>query len=107
MGIPRTQQAAGTRPLRRPQGWLRRARKLLLVASLGLGAGLCASPSGPATVWAEGDVAHLERQLGSATDFKVRVQAALELGKQRSRGSRIALERALKDESSAVRAASA
>jgi hypothetical protein len=93
--------------VQRPKRWLRRARRLLLVASLGLGAGLCASPSGPATVWAEDDVAHLERQLISADDFKLRVHAALELGRQRSRGSRIALERALKDQSAAVRAASA
>jgi hypothetical protein len=59
-------------------------------------------------VWAEdGDSSRLEQQLGTAKDFRIRVQAALELGKRKSTGARLALERALGDDSSAVRAASA
>lgn len=49
----------------------------------------------------------LLQKVSSAPDFRVRVQAALELGKTKSRASRIALETALDDENAAVRAAAA
>src|SRR5690606_28467364 len=48
----------------------------------------------------------LVEQLG-AKDFRVRVRAALELGKDGSDRARVALEKALDDKSAAVRAASA
>lgn len=47
------------------------------------------------------------RDLATASDFRVRVAAALALGKSKSPGARPALERALGDEHAAVRAAAA
>ncbi|HEX3596064.1 MAG TPA: HEAT repeat domain-containing protein [Polyangiaceae bacterium] len=49
----------------------------------------------------------LIQKLEGGADFRVRVQAALELGKTRGTSSRIALEGALDDENAAVRAAAA
>src|SRR5262245_42335090 len=49
----------------------------------------------------------LIQKLDQGADFRVRVQAALELGKTRGSASRAALEAALDDENSAVRAAAA
>jgi hypothetical protein len=49
----------------------------------------------------------LIQKLDQGGDFRVRVQAALELGKTRGTESRVALEAALDDENSAVRAAAA
>jgi len=49
----------------------------------------------------------LIQKLGDGADFRVRVQAALELGKTRGSSSRVALEEALDDENAAVRAAAA
>jgi len=49
----------------------------------------------------------LLQKVSSAPDFRVRVQAALELGKTKGRAARIALESALDDENAAVRAAAA
>ncbi|HEX4336978.1 MAG TPA: HEAT repeat domain-containing protein [Polyangiaceae bacterium] len=49
----------------------------------------------------------LIQKLDSGPDFRVRVQAALELGKTHGTTSRIALENALDDENAAVRAAAA
>jgi plasmid stability protein len=49
----------------------------------------------------------LIQKLDQGADFRVRVQAALELGKTRGAASRAALEAALDDENSAVRAAAA
>jgi hypothetical protein len=46
-------------------------------------------------------------RLHNAADFRVRVQAALELGKSRDQAARVALERALGDSSVSVRAAAA
>jgi hypothetical protein len=47
------------------------------------------------------------QKLAEGSDFRVRVQAALELGKTRGSASREALETALDDENAAVRAAAA
>ncbi len=52
-------------------------------------------------------IADLVQKLSQSSDFRVRVQAALELGKARSRESCVALEAGLDDENAAVRAASA
>ncbi|HVU01993.1 MAG TPA: HEAT repeat domain-containing protein [Polyangiaceae bacterium] len=52
-------------------------------------------------------VADLIQKLAQGSDFRVRVQAALEIGKTRGRASRLALEAALDDENAAVRAAAA
>lgn len=52
-------------------------------------------------------VSDLVQRLASGTDFRVRVQAALELGKRPGEASRRALERALDDGNAAVRAAAA
>ncbi|HVW24196.1 MAG TPA: HEAT repeat domain-containing protein [Polyangiaceae bacterium] len=49
----------------------------------------------------------LIQKLGDSADFRVRVQAALELGKTHGTASRLALEDALDDENAAVRAAAA
>jgi HEAT repeat protein len=49
----------------------------------------------------------LIQKLGDGADFRVRVQAALELGKTHGAASRVALEGALDDENAAVRAAAA
>jgi HEAT repeat protein len=49
----------------------------------------------------------LIQKLGDSGDFRVRVQAALELGKTHGTPSRLALEDALDDENAAVRAAAA
>jgi hypothetical protein len=60
-----------------------------------------------------GNAAHAQplsdliQKLEEGPDFRVRVQAALELGKTRGRASRLALEAGLDDENAAVRAASA
>lgn len=49
----------------------------------------------------------LIQKLSQGADFRVRVQAALEIGKTKGRTSRLALEAALDDENAAVRAAAA
>jgi hypothetical protein len=49
----------------------------------------------------------LIQKLDDGADFRVRVQAALELGKTRGAASRLALEGALDDDNAAVRAAAA
>lgn len=49
----------------------------------------------------------LIQKLSEGSDFRVRVQAALEIGKTKGRASRMALEAALDDENAAVRAAAA
>ena len=53
------------------------------------------------------NVTTLIQRLKKGADFRVRVQAALELGKSRSSRARLPLERALEDDNAAVRAASA
>ena len=53
------------------------------------------------------DVSTLIDRLKNGTDFRVRVQAALELGKSKSSAARVPLEGALDDENAAVRAAAA
>lgn len=73
---------------------LSRALPLLLVFLIA-----ASSSARPTTV-------SLVEQLG-AKDFRVRVRAALELGKDGSDRARVALEKALNDKSAAVRAASA
>ena len=52
-------------------------------------------------------VGDLIQKLEEGSDFRVRVQAALELGKTHGRSARLALETALDDENAAVRAAAA
>lgn len=81
---------------------LRRALPGVLCAALVAGAG---ASQWPAPARADDDSA--QRDLGSAADFRVRVAAALTLGKSKSPGARQALERALSDSHPAVRAAAA
>jgi hypothetical protein len=71
----------------------------LAAIALVLGTGAPASAAPP--------IGDLIQKLESGPDFRVRVQAALELGKSRSRSARAALENALDDENAAVRAAAA
>lgn len=54
-----------------------------------------------------GTLSQLMRQLATASDFRVRLQAALELGKFKGKNVRVALERSLRDPSPAVRASAA
>lgn len=61
----------------------------------------------PSTVHAQDKAGELVKQLRSSKDFRLRMQAALELGKQRVLSARSPLERALSDDSAAVRAAAA
>ncbi|HEY3236527.1 MAG TPA: HEAT repeat domain-containing protein, partial [Polyangiaceae bacterium] len=56
---------------------------------------------------AESSEAGLVKELRGAPDFRVRVQAALQLGKLKSDGARTALEAALNDKEESVRAAAA
>jgi len=87
-----------------------RVRRAVFVAALGLCSGFCFTVTVPAeAVWAGGgEAGRLEQQLRTSKDFRVRLQAALELGKRRAMASRDALESALGgDDSSAVRAAAA
>jgi len=56
---------------------------------------------------ARADEASLIKDLGGADDFRVRVSAALALGKSKSKTARGALEKALKDKHAAVRTAAA
>jgi hypothetical protein len=85
--------------------------RLLTATALGLLAtvgSLGMESVAPHPVWAgAGDDARLEHELHAAKDFRVRLQAALELGRRKVLGARPALERALGDDSSAVRAAAA
>ena len=62
---------------------------------------------GSGTAAARPDVASLVQKLKSGEDFRVRVQAALELGKSKESAVRDPLEGALDDENAAVRAAAA
>jgi len=64
----------------------------------------CFTAGGPA--WGQ-PIGELIQRLEDSADFRVRVQAALELGKTKGRPSRLALESALDDENAAVRAAAA
>jgi hypothetical protein len=69
----------------------------LLVVALSLS-------TSPGSAQPLGDLVH---KVSQGSDFRVRVQAALELGKTKGRVSRLALEAALDDENAAVRAAAA
>jgi HEAT repeats len=75
----------------------RRAR----LSVLALGILLAGGPAGAQPT------SDLIQKLGEGSDFRVRVQAALELGKTRGSAQREALESALDDENAAVRAAAA
>lgn len=81
------------------------ARRVLAV----LLAVLSAAPVtlGSSVVSRADDEATLVRDLASAGDFRVRVAAALALGKLKTSGARAALSKALKDAHPAVRAAAA
>lgn len=91
--------------------WLSRTRRGVRAAALGLTLALSSigvQSVAPQAVWAgDTDAQRLEQQLRSSKDFRVRMQAALELGRRKAGGARPTLERALADESSAVRAAAA
>jgi HEAT repeat protein len=78
-------------------GWRRVAQLLLLVMVVAI-----AAPSSAAQ-----DVATLRKDLATATDFRVRVAAALALGKKKDTGSIDVISKALTDESAAVRSAAA
>jgi len=58
-------------------------------------------------LFAAQDVATLRKELATASDFRVRVAAALALGKKKDVGSIAVISKALGDESAAVRAAAA
>ncbi|MBM3679092.1 MAG: HEAT repeat domain-containing protein [Actinobacteria bacterium] len=75
-------------------------RRLALALTLAL-----ALDAGAARAGANAQV--MAERLAQGPDFRVRVQAALELGKLPGDASRVALERALDDENAAVRAAAA
>lgn len=77
--------------------WRRLAQVLLL--------GLVVSIATPLA--AAQDVATLRKELATATDFRVRVAAALALGKKKDTGSIDVISKALSDESAAVRSAAA
>ncbi|MFO0613973.1 MAG: HEAT repeat domain-containing protein [Polyangiaceae bacterium] len=72
-------------------------------------AGFVGGPSISTLHYAEAraDEASLIKDLGGADDFRIRVTAALALGKTKSRTARPALEKALKDKHAAVRTAAA
>jgi hypothetical protein len=76
-------------------------KRLVRIAVFGLA---LLAGAGPASAQPLGD---LIQKLEQGSDFRVRVQAALELGKTRGTPSRLALEAALDDENAAVRAAAA
>ncbi len=78
-------------------GWRRVAQLLLLVLVVAI-----AAPSSAAQ-----DVVTLRKDLATATDFRVRVAAALALGKKKDTGSIDVISKALTDESAAVRSAAA
>jgi hypothetical protein len=76
---------------------MQRARSFVLVLALAFAPGSAgAQPTGDLII-----------RLEDGADFRVRVQAALELGKTRGAAPREALENALDDENAAVRAAAA
>lgn len=77
-----------------------RLRRVLVVLA-------CALLFVSSTGWASGKTNRLIERLKNGEDFRVRVQAALELGKSKSSSARRPLERALDDENAAVRTASA
>ncbi len=88
----------------------RRISRLLTVALRVVlsGALVCASGGvAPAEGTPAGDAQSAGADLAHASDFRVRVQAALLLGRTRPEGSRLMLERALSDVNPAVRAAAA
>jgi hypothetical protein len=76
-------------------------RRLAALAALVLAPLVAAAPASAQPV------SELIQKLEQGADFRVRVQAALELGKSTGRPSRLALESALDDENAAVRAAAA
>jgi hypothetical protein len=69
-------------------------------------AGSMVSP-GPARVSTAQDLSAAYKALATGTDYRVRIAAALEIGKSKSTGARGALTKALKDQHPAVRAAAA
>jgi hypothetical protein len=83
--------------LERPRHMKRLLGSALVAVALAMGApAVRAQPLGD-----------LIQKLSQGTDFRVRVQAALQIGKTKGRTSRLALEAALDDENAAVRAAAA
>src|SRR5262245_13790554 len=70
----------------------------MMAACLALGAAMPVSTADDSTAF---------RDLATGTDFRLRVAAALALGKSTSPGARAALEKALGDAHPAVRAAAA
>lgn len=62
---------------------------------------------GAAPISSAGDLSALYKDLATASDFRVRVAAALALGKSGNSGARPALENALTDSNASVRAAAA
>ena len=62
---------------------------------------------GPVSTTTAQDEAAALKDLATASDVRVRVSAALVLGKGKTPGARLALERALKDKNPSVRAAAA
>lgn len=86
------------------------ARRFIAAALLGLGLmGTIAGPSIATLSYTEAraDEASLIKDLGGADDFRIRVTAALALGKSKSKSARSPLEKALKDKHAAVRTAAA
>jgi hypothetical protein len=82
-----------------------RARRVVSTLTAGLLASLVMVGSVPISTAQEDSSAF--RDLATGTDFRIRVAAALALGKSRSSGARPALEKALADPHPAVRSAAA
>ena len=78
-------------------GWRRVAQLVLLSLVVAI-----AAPS-----FAAQDVATLRKELATATDFRIRVAAAVALGKKKDTGSIDVISKALGDQSAAVRSAAA
>lgn len=72
-----------------------------------ISAALIATLLGQASITTAQDEAAALKDIAAATDVRVRVAAALALGKTKSPGGRAALERALRDKNPSVRAAAA
>src|SRR4051812_5500223 len=101
-GLEQNEMKVSATPLRRRSLWLARGQKVL--SSLIVAAALSVSA---APVSSADDLAGLTRALVTGADFRLRVSAALSLGKTRSKAAVAPLANALDDAHPAVRAAAA
>src|SRR4051794_33153923 len=89
-------------PLRRRSSWLAGGKRVLSCLLVAAALSVSAAPVSSAD-----DLAGLTRALVTGADFRLRVSAALSLGKTRSKAAVPALTNALDDAHPAVRAAAA